>query len=445
LRPGFLVRRRGVRQAGETGHTESLQVTYDPSRVTDQTLVQTSWHNVDPLAAGGPFCDRGSRYRSQKGTDCMKYRVGISGSYGGMNLGDEAILEVMLRDLRASCDVDVVVFSRNPKDTERRHKVRSVSLRDMHKEEAVEELRKLDLFVLGGGGILFDGMADAFLRDVNWAKELGVPVMVYAISVGPLKTAESKQLVVETLNQVDRITVREGEAKRLLNDLGVTRDIEVTADPGLLLAPSLFTQEMLNNEGISPDIPLVGFSVRELGPAAPDMDVDHYHGVLANAADFIVERFDAQALFVPMETGENRDPQHSHAVISRMANAQRASVLKGDYSSSQVLGLVQHMSLAVGMRLHFLIFACIQHVPFVPLPYASKVTGLLASLDMPRIPIEGLNVGKLCAVLDRSWDTGKTIQKRLEDRVPPLQEKARRTNQILCDDLKTLKPKSASS
>ena len=375
----------------------------------------------------------------------MRYRVGISGSYGELNLGDEAIIEVMLRELRASCDADIVVFSRNPGDTEKRHEVRSASLRDMHKEEAVAELKKLDLFILGGGGILFDGIVDTFLRDVNWAKELGIPVMIYAVSAGPLKKPESKQLVTDTLNKVDKITVREGEAKRILNDLGVTRDIEVTADPGFLLASSDFTGEMLKNEGIDPEITLVGFSVREPGPAAPDLNVDHYHGVLANAADFIVERFDAQALFVPMELGESRDHQHSHAVISKMANAQRATVLKGEYSSSQVLGLVQHMSFAVGMRLHFLIFSCIHRVPFVPLPYASKVTGLLADLDMPMTPIGDLNVGKLCAFLDRSWDTRGTIQRRLEDKVPPLQEKARRTNQILCEYLKTLKPKGVVS
>lgn len=41
----------------------------------------------------------------------MKYRVAICGSYGGLNLEDEAILEVILRELRASLDVEVVVFS----------------------------------------------------------------------------------------------------------------------------------------------------------------------------------------------------------------------------------------------------------------------------------------------------------------------------------------------
>ncbi|MGH7829832.1 MAG: polysaccharide pyruvyl transferase family protein, partial [Candidatus Binatia bacterium] len=320
---------------------------------------------------------------------------------------------------------------------------RAVPIREMHKDEVTEELKKLDLLILGGGGILFDGAVENFLRDVNWARELGVPVMTYAISVGPLNSPESKQLVVETLNQVARITVREGEAKRILNDVGVTQEIEVTADPALLLAPEPFSVKMLKSEGIDPEASLVGFSVREPGPAAPDLNVDHYHAILANAADFMVERFDAQVLFVPMELGENRDPQHSHAVISKMANAQRANVLKGEYTSSQVLGLMSHISFAVGMRLHFLIFAGIQRIPFVPLPYASKVTGFLADLGMPMSPIGGLNVGKLCAFLDRSWDTRKTIQKKLEEKIPSLQEKAKRTNQILCELLQSIESKGS--
>jgi polysaccharide pyruvyl transferase CsaB len=371
----------------------------------------------------------------------MKYRVAISGSYGGMNLGDEAILEVILRELRASLDVDVVVFSRNSKDTEQRHKVRAVPIREMHKDDVFEELRKLDLFILGGGGILFDGLVDDMLRDVNWARELGIPVMVYAISVGPLKTPESKQLVVTALNKVDKITVRENEAKRILHDLGIEQEIEVTADPGLLLKPQSFTKEMLKMEGINPDSPLVGFSLREPGPAAPDLNIDQYHGILANAADFMVERFDAQILFVPMEVGDNKDPQHSHAVISKMVNAQRASVLKGEYSSAAVLGLMKHMSFVVGMRLHFLIFAGIQKIPFVPLPYASKVAGLLSDLEMPMPPITALNVGKLCAFLDRSWDLRERIRKKLEVKVPPLQERAKKTNQILCELLQSVRPK----
>lgn len=372
----------------------------------------------------------------------MKYRIAISGSYGGMNLGDEAILQGILRELRSCLDLDIVVFSRNPKDTEARHKVRAIPIQEMHKDEVCQELKKLDLFILGGGGILFNSIAEVFLRDVIWAIELGIPIMTYAISVGPLKKYDSRQLVAEVLNKVNIITVRENESKKILNDLGVTQSIEVTADPAFLLKPQPFSKDMLEKEGIDPTLRLVGFSVREPGPAAPDLNIDHYHGMLANAADFVIERFDAQILFIPMELGANRDLQHSHAVISKMSRAQRASVLKGDYTSPQILSLMKHMEFAVGMRLHFLIFACLQHVPFIPLPYASKVKGLIQDLEMPIIPIEDWNTGKLCAVLDRAWDTRSKMEKRLKGKIPSMKEKAKKSNEILCNFLKTLKPKN---
>ncbi|CAN5763477.1 peptide-methionine (S)-S-oxide reductase MsrA [soil metagenome] len=50
--------------AGGTGHVEAMQVIYDPSQVSYETLLETFWHNIDPLDAQGQFCDKGSQYRS---------------------------------------------------------------------------------------------------------------------------------------------------------------------------------------------------------------------------------------------------------------------------------------------------------------------------------------------------------------------------------------------
>ncbi len=49
---------------GNTGHAESVQVIYDPKRISYETLLNTYWHNVDPVDQAGQFCDRGSQYRS---------------------------------------------------------------------------------------------------------------------------------------------------------------------------------------------------------------------------------------------------------------------------------------------------------------------------------------------------------------------------------------------
>jgi polysaccharide pyruvyl transferase CsaB len=283
-------------------------------------------------------------------------RVGISGSYGGMNLGDEAILQVIVRKLRSALPVEITVFSRNPEDTLRRHNVeRAIPVRDLSRGEVLPEIQRLDLFILGGGGILYDSEANIYLREVALAEEFGVPVMLYAIGAGPLKDVETQRLVRDCLNRAAVITVRERRARQVLEQVGVTRDIHVTADPALLLEPEPLPSNALEAWHMDDHRNLVGISVREPGAAAPDMEERFYHSMLANAADYMIDRLDANLIFVPMER-RVLDIQHSHAVISLMAHADRAYVLRGEYTSGQVLSLIGKFVFAVGMRLHFLMF-----------------------------------------------------------------------------------------
>jgi len=50
--------------SGTTGHAEAVRVIYDPAKIGYDKLLEVFWHNVDPLDAGGQFCDRGSQYRT---------------------------------------------------------------------------------------------------------------------------------------------------------------------------------------------------------------------------------------------------------------------------------------------------------------------------------------------------------------------------------------------
>lgn len=50
--------------AGGTGHTESVQVMYDPQKVTYTKLLETFWRNIDPTTPDRQFCDKGHQYRS---------------------------------------------------------------------------------------------------------------------------------------------------------------------------------------------------------------------------------------------------------------------------------------------------------------------------------------------------------------------------------------------
>jgi polysaccharide pyruvyl transferase CsaB len=353
-----------------------------------------------------------------------------------MNLGDEAILEGILGQLRATLSAEITVLSRNPSDTLARHHVeRAIPPRSLTKREMAEELRRVDLLILGGGGLLYDQDAEEYMREVFLANERNIPVFVYAISAGPLTRQSARQAVRDAFNASPRtvITVRDRLGYRLLEDVGVSQEIGLTADPAFLLEREELPPDALTAEGVDVSKRLVGFSVREPGPAAPDIDPDEYYRLLANAADFIVKRYDADVVFVPLE---RTDVQHSHAVVAHMQKAERAEIVRRQYTPRQLIDLMGHFEFAVGMRLHFCIFSTVSGTPFTALPYASKVAGLLEDLDMEMPPLGSIGIGQLIARIDRSWDTREEIQTTIERHRSKLKARAAKSNQLLIELLR---------
>jgi polysaccharide pyruvyl transferase CsaB len=372
------------------------------------------------------------------------YRIGIAGSYGGCNLGDEAILSGILTEIRGSVDAEVTVFSGDAEDTARRHHVeRSVRCTGLSRDEVMDLVEPLDLFILGGGGILFDHWVREHIREPLLAEEVAVPVMAYAVGTGPLRDREAQRSVRECLSRADVVTVRDAQSRRALEKIDVDREILVTADPALLLRHEPLPEGALESEGLADKGCVIGMSVREPGPAAPDIDEASYHAMLANAADYMVERYAAHVAFVPIEPSV-RDLQHAHAVIARMHRPQHASVMREVYTSQQLISLIGRFDLAVGMRLHFLIFAALAGVPFVALPYASKVTGFIQEIGMESPPMSDLTIGQLLALIDRSWDRRRDLRKIIERELPAVQERARE-NWRLARALLAARPDARSS
>ena len=49
---------------GHTGHTEAVEIVFDPAKVSYQQLLDVFWRNVDPLVKDRQFCDHGNQYRT---------------------------------------------------------------------------------------------------------------------------------------------------------------------------------------------------------------------------------------------------------------------------------------------------------------------------------------------------------------------------------------------
>ncbi|MER5457751.1 polysaccharide pyruvyl transferase family protein [Micromonospora sp. NPDC002389] len=368
--------------------------------------------------------------------------IGVLGSYGGRNLGDEAILTGLLADLREQePNARIIVFSRNPAHTAAAHPdVEAVPWEGVSRTDSALVLSQLDLLILGGGGILYDKEARRYLRVVRVAQERGLPLLTYAVGVGPLSEMVDTGMVRETLAGATQVTVRDQESRMVLEEAGLLNPITVTADPAFLLEPEDFPADLLREEGVPAGKRLVGMSVREPGRAAERLDVDGYHRLLAQIGDFLVHRIDAHVLFVPMERDDIR---HSHGVLSHMIAAERGRILHGTYSPQQVLGLMRHFDLAVGMRLHFLIFAAMMGTPFLPLPYAGKVFDLAQRLGVPALRgVEREVEGPLLAEVDQLWDERDQRRETTAQRVAQVCEEARGTSRVTRSVLESLRTRS---
>ena len=51
--------------SGRTGHTEAVEVTFDPAKVSYEQLLDVFWVNHDPTVKDRQFCDSGSQYRPE--------------------------------------------------------------------------------------------------------------------------------------------------------------------------------------------------------------------------------------------------------------------------------------------------------------------------------------------------------------------------------------------
>jgi polysaccharide pyruvyl transferase WcaK-like protein len=91
---------------------------------------------------------------------------------------------------------------------------------------------------------------------------------------------------------------------------------------------------------------------------------------------------------------------------------------------------MKQFDFCVGMRLHFLIFAALQGIPFVALPYATKVGGILDDLNIAMPPLRLVNAGRLISYIDHYWDAREELKAKIAQALPMIKDRAMENNRI---------------
>ncbi len=291
----------------------------------------------------------------------------LNGYFGFDNAGDEAVLAAMLADLRAlQSDATFIATSGNPTQTREMHGCEAIGRQNPR--ELLSAIQNCDVFLSGGGSLVQD--VTSFRNVVYYttllrlARMMGKKTMVYAQGVGPLHAPRSRKLARAMFQNADIVTVRDPDSAALLKEIGVMREIEITADPVWNLA---FEPQ--------PKQPKTWGVALRSWPRADD-------GALARLVVALRATANARGAtlkFLPMQTGPD------HAVLEGLTTGGEILDTRGAHPR-EILGMCAGFEVMLAMRLHALIFAASAGVPVVAFNYDPKVASLAKLLGAPLLP-----------------------------------------------------------
>lgn len=292
----------------------------------------------------------------------------LVGYYGEHNLGDDALLEVLLSQLPDGCDP--LVTARDQEQVRGWHGVRCVDRTSF--PQVLAGLRASSALVFGGGSLLQDSTSFRSLLYyaalIQMARLQGKPVLLWAQGLGPLRRRRSRLLVRLLLRQITACSWRDAASEALARELGChTADSVIGSDP----VWSLPSRPWHGKGG-----PVV-LCFRPTGL----LEGERWRPWLEALEQLAPER---ELLWLPLHTHQDR---------GLLALLKREGLLSDQLATrsrelaperpSDVTDICAGAGLVLAMRLHGLILAALSGAPVAALSYDPKVQAAALALGCP--------------------------------------------------------------
>ena len=306
--------------------------------------------------------------------------------------------------------------------------------------DTIKAFRDADWFIICGGQNITN-LSPGFiiiLYEIIFSKLLRKPVMIWANSLGPFNPKYIRPFVKWVLNKVNLITTREATSKKILDDIGVTAPIFVTADAAFTL-PTISREGAISLIERETEIPknelMVGVTVipwnfpDEKNEANKIKKFENYLEAFAGATDYLIEKLNAHVVFFPQVIlpPTKDDRPISMQVLNKIKNNSKVTVLTADYTPEQIKGMYGCMSLLIGTRFHSCILAQSMHVPTIAIEYdGHKALGIMRLLDLEEYvcDINTITTHELISKIDKIGVERDEVKKKLEKNIRIMQAKS---------------------
>ena len=292
-------------------------------------------------------------------------KIFISGCYGTGNVGDEAILESLIKLAREKYDNGtIVVSSIDPERTRAIHsadKVVPTIERDPLKW--INSIRSIDCILLGGGSLLGGDFIYRHSIIVSLANLFQIPVGYVAVGT---TYCENETLRSRLIQNLDFITVRDAGTAQYVSQYLPADVIHEVADPAFYLG------DYPRNEMENKNVIICGKYVSR-GDSGFDIDG------LVQALNNIDEYWNIE--FLPCNYHSDRP--FCFEVSEQLSRDSK--VIDRSLTHVEFQEKISKAKLVVGVRLHSVIMAIRASTPFVGISYHPKCTNILKhyGIDIP--------------------------------------------------------------
>lgn len=326
-----------------------------------------------------------------------KSEIIINGYYGYDNIGDDALLQAMLENIkRVDPNAKITVLSAKPRETSSRYLVRSIYRYNLFK--IYREMKSAKLFISGGGSLLQDVTSTKSLvfytTLLRLAKRLHLKTAIYANGFGPITKSKNLTKVKEALSSAEFISMREPASAQALRELLPNKQISVSADPAFSLSGvnEKWKARVLRKFGIEKGEKYFAVSLR--------LWSKNDKSIVKKACDYCVavhEKYGYTPVFVAMQSSKDL----ALCQTIRAALPFNAPIVS-ETSARELISILEEMEFSVGMRLHFLIFSAVSGTPPIALSYDPKINSLMEYIGLDTsVSSSEIDLDALLEITDR--------------------------------------------
>jgi colanic acid/amylovoran biosynthesis protein len=288
------------------------------------------------------------------------------------------------------------------------------------------------------------------LAPLKVARQFDKPFFFAAHSIGPFKTEADRKAFVGVAKDSAGITVREAKSfDYVTRELGLPPGlVTLTADAAFLLdkpAPERLAK-LRAYHGFTGSRPVIALTPSQAICSWMNSYYDQHFKAWCAVVEMLLRELDAGLIFVPhvQETSPQNDDRVLATQMVRHFNFDpRLQIAGGDYSASELKGIISQCDLVVAERMHACIAGLSSAVCTVAIGYSVKAEGILCDLFEREqvqggllLPIQNfLDEKQACDKVRRAWQMRAAVQARLRQQLPEVQRRAGMTFDLIANEL----------